>query len=73
MNCPYCDNPVLRKIAEEFSTKLQYDYTEKSTYVYYECVGCERVSNERITTTGLKKISLSDAERAQKLADRSYN
>jgi len=66
-NCRACDGP-LKFISDDVRVEQKYDYELTTKYYYYKCLDCEKMFDERITSTGLRNLSMANREKADMLA-----
>jgi transposase-like protein len=71
-NCPLCEGN-LNFVSEDTRVDQRYDYKLTTKYYYYKCSDCNKMFDEKITTTGLRHLSLANREKAEKLAIQPLN
>lgn len=70
--CLSCEGN-LDLVSEDTIVEQKYDYKLTAKYYYYKCSDCEKMFDEKITTTGLRHLSLANRNKAEKLAIQSLN
>jgi uncharacterized protein with PIN domain len=63
----------LKPVSKDVIVKQKYDYKETTHYYYYKCVDCDKMFDERISSTGLRHLSIANREKAEKLAVQPLN
>jgi hypothetical protein len=63
----------LSYVSEDTVVEQKYDYKLTSKYYYYKCLDCDRMFDEKITTTGIRHLSLANRDKAEKLAIQPLN
>jgi len=71
-NCSSCEGD-LKTVSKDVIVKQKYDYKETTHYYYYKCVDCDKMFDERISSTGLRHLSIANREKAEKLAVQPLN
>ena len=72
LECLSCDG-ALSLVSSESFTDQKYDYRETTHYYYYKCNKCEKMFDERIKSSGLRHLSMTNREKAEKLAVQTPN
>lgn len=72
LNCLSC-NGDLEFVSSDSIVKQCYDYKLITKYYYYKCLDCDKMFDEKITTTGLRHLSLANRDKAEKLAIQPLN
>ena len=70
--CLLCEGD-LNLVSENTVVEQKYDYKLTTKYYYYKCLDCDKMFDEKITTTGLRHLSLVNREKAEKLAIQPLN
>jgi len=73
MKCPHCGFFGLSLIANDSATKQCYDYREHIDIYYYQCSDCKQYCDERLSNTGLRRLTPGMAKKTQKLVDLKHN
>jgi len=60
-------------VSKDVQVKQAYDYKLTTVYYYYRCVDCDKMFDERISSTGLRHLSMANREKAEKLAVQPLN
>jgi len=70
--CRACEGS-LTLVSKDSKVAQKYDYKETTLYYYYRCVDCDKMFDERISSTGLRNLSMNNRDKAEKLANRQLN
>ena len=71
-NCLSCGGDV-NLVSQDTQVKQAYDYKLTTVYYYYKCADCDKMFDERISSTGLRHLSIANRDKAEKLALQPYN
>lgn len=72
LNCLSCAGELIH-VSKDSHVKQAYDYKLTTVYYYYKCVNCNKMFDEKISSTGLRHLSMANREKAEKLAVQPLN
>ena len=70
--CRACETD-LDFVSDDVVVEQKYDYKLTTKYDYYKCPNCDKMFDERISSTGLRNLSLANREKAEKFAIQRLN
>ena len=72
LNCLSCDGNI-KFVSMDVRQAQKYDYQETTYFYYYKCVDCDKMFDERISSTGLRHLALANYAKAENLGLQPLN